>query len=172
MSRDAWHRVRPPIFSSCDHVCSGVRLVGARYPCSGLSLRCQSFVWRPLPAPQFWHKSSNNKSYHAAWSNVQVHMAASILPWKEWSNFGLQYAKNASSASCCAVRGAHCGKLSKQQASRSSCVHCHLCHKRCQSAPPHFSRIKIKRWDDGKNVATDAGQWMMEIDECVKFCTR
>ena len=37
---------------------------------------------------------------------------------------------------CFALRDAHCGKLSKQEASRSSCFHCHLCHKRCQSTPP------------------------------------
>ena len=77
-------------------------------------------------------------SYH------QSMIGASILPWvcickrwKEWSNVGLQDAKKASSASCLALRDAHCGKLSKQEASRSSCLHCHLCHKRCQSTPPH-----------------------------------
>ena len=48
--------------------------------------------------------------------------------WKEWSNVGLQDAKNASSASGCALRDAHGGKLSEQEASRSSCVHCHFCH--------------------------------------------
>ena len=30
----------------------------------------------------------------------------------------------------------------------------------------------IKRWDDWKNVATDAGLWMMEMDEFVNFCTK
>ena len=33
-----------------------------------------------------------------------------------------------------------------------------------------FSRIK--RWDDWKKVATDAGEWMMEMDEFAKFCTK
>ena len=33
-----------------------------------------------------------------------------------------------------------------------------------------FSRIK--RWDDWKNVATDADHWMMEMDELVKFCRK
>jgi len=33
-----------------------------------------------------------------------------------------------------------------------------------------FSRIK--RWDDWKNVATDADHWMMEMDEFVKLCTK
>ena len=33
-----------------------------------------------------------------------------------------------------------------------------------------FSRIK--RWDDWKNVATDADHWMMEMDEFAKFCTK
>ena len=33
-----------------------------------------------------------------------------------------------------------------------------------------FSRIK--RWDDWKNVAMDAGQWMMEMDEFAKFRTK
>ena len=29
-----------------------------------------------------------------------------------------------------------------------------------------------KSWDDWKNVAMDAGQWMMEMDEFVEFCTK
>ena len=33
-----------------------------------------------------------------------------------------------------------------------------------------FSRIE--RWDDWKNVATDADHWMMEMDEFVKFCRK
>ena len=39
---------------------------------------------------------------------------------KELSNFGLQDAKNASSANCFALRDAHCGKPSKQEASEAS----------------------------------------------------
>ena len=38
---------------------------------------------------------------------------------KNFRNFGLQDAKNASSANCIALRDAHCGKRSKQEASRS-----------------------------------------------------
>ena len=30
----------------------------------------------------------------------------------------------------------------------------------------------MKRYNDWKNVATDADQWMMEMDEFVKFCTK
>ena len=33
-----------------------------------------------------------------------------------------------------------------------------------------FSRLK--RSDDWKNVATDSDQWMMEMDEFIKFCPR
>ena len=57
--------------------------------------------------------------------------------WKEWSNDGLQDAKNASSASCCAPRDAHCGKRSKQEVSRSSCVQCQSLPSLPQTLPKH-----------------------------------
>ena len=60
---------------------------------------------------------------------------------KNEATLGYKNAKKASSASCCALRDAHCGKLSKQEASRSSCIQCHLCHKRCQSTPPHRATL-------------------------------
>mmetsp|Transcript_140064 Transcript_140064/g.198526 ORF Transcript_140064/g.198526 Transcript_140064/m.198526 type:complete len:98 (-) Transcript_140064:100-393(-) len=65
------------------------------------------------------------KAHHESRASDEYRKMASTSPalkakmCKELSSFGLQDAIKSSSANCFALRIAHCGKLSKQESSRS-----------------------------------------------------